>query len=811
MSLLPITDRLLLEAGGWKALKEARALHDTGRVISAEYNPPVLRGLVRDAGREYRAGMVIRSGTDIDNLCTCRESRQSGILCAHSLALGLAVIRRNTAPDRRPPRPDTTAPAAPRSPASAIPAPAAVTTIPDVFISLDGTFNQLVASLDFRYPTETPAGARNPVFEQTARDRLARWGFQPSAGKFVLKTQPRILDFLAEGWPGLERDWNGGTGEQFRHISHQLVRVEPTVDIQSWGTDWFTLSSGLRTTDGTLLDPVEADRLLRMGGAHLRLPDGRIALIRKQAALEWRDALAEADPRQISPGVFRLESVQASALAETVAALGAATGDRWARWLHEAGGLQSAALPSLGSLEKVLRPYQKEGVRWMFTLASNRLGGILADDMGLGKTLQTLATLRALGGKALVVCPSSLVRNWENEAHKFTPDLRVLVIDGGARKSLFERIAGSDLVITSYALFRRDSERYRATTFRAAVLDEANHIKNPDTQNARTASSIRADARFVLTGTPIENSVRDLWSILEFAVPGYLGSRKDFAERYEKPIREGGDAASGVHARLARRLKPLLLRRMKSEVAPDLPERIENTLLADLTPEQEAVYRTVLEQSRAKSDEATRTAGKGQARMILLAALTRLRQTCCDLRLLDPGTGPAGASGKLPLLEELLQEAIDGGHRVLVFSQFVRMLTLLRARLAERDIAYAYLDGDTKNRQDVVDRYQNTPEIPVFLISLRAGGTGLNLTAADTVIHFDPWWNPSVEAQATDRAHRIGQTNTVTSYRLITRGTVEEKILDLQNKKRAQTEAILRSGGTFDDALTMEDLRSLLE
>jgi len=447
----------------------------------------------------------------------------------------------------------------------------------------------------------------------------------------------------------------------------------------------------------------------------------------------------------------------------------------------------------------------------MFTLASNGLGGILADDMGLGKTLQSLATLRALGGKALVVCPSSLVRNWENEARKFTPDRRVLVIDGAERESLFDRIADADLVITSYALLRRDADRYRATAFRVAVLDEANHIKNPDTQNARTAASIRADARFVLTGTPIENSVRDLWSILEFAVPGYLGTRKEFSERYEKPIQAGGDAAREVHVRLGRRLKPLMLRRMKSEVAPDLPARIENTLLADLTPEQESVYRAVLEQSRAKSDEARRSAGAGQARMVLLAALTRLRQTCCDLRPLDPECTTDGVSAKLPLFEELLQEAMDGGHRVLVFSQFVRMLSLLRKRLEEREIPYTYLDGETKHRQKVVDRFQNSSDIPVFLISLRAGGTGLNLTAADTVIHFDPWWNPSVEAQATDRAHRIGQTSTVTSYRLITRGTVEEKIVELQNKKRAQTEAVLRSGGSFDEVLTIEDLESLLE
>src|SRR5439155_14369555 len=318
--------------------------------------------------------------------------------------------------------------------------------------------------------------------------------------------------------------------------------------------------------------------------------------------------------------------------------------------------------------------------------------------------------------------------------------------------------------------------------------------------------SIRSKHRLVLTGTPLENSVLDLWSIFDFLMPGYLGAAQDFRERYEIPILREKDPAT--QTRLARRLRPFLLRRLKRDVVKDLPEKLEQVSFCELTTDQQQVYGQVLEASRKEVIDAVGAQGLARSRMVILTALLRLRQVCCDLRLLKlDQINPDAASGKLDLFSELLEEVIDGGHRVLVFSQFVSMLTLIRERLEAEEIPYQYLDGSTPNRGEVVERFQTDNSIPVFLISLKAGGVGLNLTGADTVIHFDPWWNPAVEAQATDRAHRIGQTRIVTSYKLITRDTVEEKILKLQARKREMIEATLEGEEPFAEKLDWNDVQ----
>jgi len=408
-----------------------------------------------------------------------------------------------------------------------------------------------------------------------------------------------------------------------------------------------------------------------------------------------------------------------------------------------------------------------------------------------------------------VVCPTSLVYNWVAEAKKFTPDLKVLALQGPERHALFDRISAHDLIITSYALIRRDAERYRGLEFDTVILDEAQHIKNRETQNAQAVKAIAGQHRLVLTGTPLENSVLDLWSIFDFLMPGYLGSARDFRERYELPITK--EKSAPVQARLARRLRPFMLRRLKKEVAPDLPARLEQISFCELTSEQRAVYQQVIEASRKEVLEAAGAEETARSRMLVLSALLRLRQVSCDLRLLKlEGVDPATSSGKLDLFGELLEEVIDGGHRLLVFSQFVSMLSLLKDKLTQEAIEYCYLDGSTADRASVVDRFQTRSNIPVFLISLKAGGVGLNLTGADTVIHFDPWWNPAVEDQATDRAHRIGQTKVVTSYKLIARDTVEEKILTLQQRKRAVIRATIGSDEEFASTLTWDEIQELL-
>ena len=397
----------------------------------------------------------------------------------------------------------------------------------------------------------------------------------------------------------------------------------------------------------------------------------------------------------------------------------------------------------------------------------------------------------------------------EREAARFTPQLRVLAIEGPDRQRLFGApIAEADLVITSYPLLRRDADRYREVEFAAAILDEAQHIKNPESQNAQSAGTIRARHRFALTGTPVENSVRDIWSLMHFLMPGYLGSRADFRERFEKEIESqpGGPA----HRRLIKRLRPFVLRRTKREVIAELPEKIEQVAFCELNGTQRQVYTELMTATRRQVSELAGSKDQGKARILMLTALLRLRQACCDLRLLGLAEGAAAPpSAKVELLLELLSEALDGGHRVLIFSQFVSMLTILREALTAAGTEFCYLDGQTKDRAAEVDRFQ-TGQVPAFLISLKAGGVGLNLTAADTVVHFDPWWNPAVEAQATDRAHRIGQDRVVTSYKLIARDTVEEKILALQQRKRAVIDATLESEQPLMEGLGMDEIAELL-
>jgi SNF2 family DNA or RNA helicase len=435
----------------------------------------------------------------------------------------------------------------------------------------------------------------------------------------------------------------------------------------------------------------------------------------------------------------------------------------------------------------------------MYHLSELEMGGVLADDMGLGKTLQTLTFISEKGGEALVVCPSSLVANWAAECAKWVPHLKVALHVGGKRGEIPE----ADIVITSYAILRIDGEKFQNREFEIAILDEAQQIKNPEAQISKAAHRLNAKHRFALSGTPVENSLQDFWSIMEFALPGYLGPRKPFLDRFEKPLRRGEDPA--LARRLARKLKPVVLRRLKKEVAQDLPDRIEQVRYCDLAPKQQMIYRQLLQESRSQVEAAE----DGRKRMVALTALLRLRQACCDLRLL-PGlkVEDKDAGVKLDELEELLTEAIAGGHRVLVFSQFVQLLQGVVPILLGNQWDYCYLDGSTKKRGEVVERFQEG-NAPVFLISLKAGGVGLNLTAADTVIHLDPWWNPAVEAQATDRAHRIGQKNVVTSYKLITRGTVEEKILALQEEKKKMMEAVLDGSGALVPGLEEGELLDL--
>lgn len=678
--------------------------------------------------------------------------------------------------------------------------------------------------------TPTRYSTRDLVAEHAAAGELIRAGFTgpDTQGSYQLQGQGPVLNFFARVYPRLCKQWEVTLEERLERSTVQnLEWIEPKLQVSPSGEQWFDLDVAFASKAGERFSAAEIQRLVLSGQSHTRLKNGRIALVDTGAVEELQEVLLDCAPQQHAQG-YRLRNNQAGFLETSIRRQLGWDLQAPAPWRERAAkqtGEAKLEIPPLGKLDPVLRPYQKHGVAWLWFLRENQFGGILADDMGLGKTLQTLAFLWTVVDRfssrtslnaasdsrrpSLVVCPTSLVFNWESEAKKFVPELTVLALHGPQRRQLFDRIEKADLIVTSYALIRRDAEFYKNLQFDTVILDEAQHIKNRQTQNAQAVKAVKADHRVVLTGTPLENSVLDLWSIFDFLMPGYLGSANDFRERYEVPITR--EKNSEAQSRLARRVRPFLLRRMKREVAKDLPERIEQVSYCELTQDQKAAYQQILDLSRREILANAGAENLQRSRMVVLNALLRLRQICCDLRLLKlDGVDPSQTSGKLELFGELLEEAMDGGHRILVFSQFVQMLDLIRQKLAEDSVPFCYLDGSTVNRGEVVERFQTSPEIPVFLISLKAGGVGLNLTAADTVIHFDPWWNPAVEAQATDRAHRIGQTRVVTSYKLITRGTVEEKILHLQSRKRELLQTVLNDEATLAATLTWDEIQDLL-
>jgi len=467
------------------------------------------------------------------------------------------------------------------------------------------------------------------------------------------------------------------------------------------------------------------------------------------------------------------------------------------------------------SLEHVLRDYQKTGFKWLKTLASFGLGGILADDMGLGKTLQVLSFIlseKPKGlGPALVITPTSLLYNWQEEAKKFTPDLQVLVVEGTPQErhsQLADMEEQWDLVVTSYPILRRDIDKFAEFKFSYCFLDEAQHTKNPQTLNAKSVQQIQAKGYFALTGTPIENSLSELWSLFNFIMPGYLLSHQEFRKRYEIPIIKGDDTKP--LAELSRHANPFILRRLKKDVLKELPDKIETLLSAPLTEDQKKLYLAYLQEAKGKLAQEIVTVGYNKSHMEILAALTRLRQICCHPAMfLENYTGE---SGKMLLLQEILTDALQSGHRILIFSQFTTMLDIIQEYLNSEKIEHFYLSGSTKaiERVKMANAF-NDGAGKVFLISLKAGGTGLNLTGADMVIHYDPWWNPAVEDQATDRAHRIGQKNAVQVIKLITQGTVEEKINALQARKKTLIDSVIQPGETMLSKLSEQELREIFD
>lgn len=648
--------------------------------------------------------------------------------------------------------------------------------------------------------------------QQEAVQLLLDAGLTPTeSGESFEALRGDAIRFWSEGIASLPKEWELYLPQDLAGAKMRSTPLAMKARVSS-GVDWLNVNISWES-GGVSVDREEIQRCIREGKKYVKLSDNSYAALdtEKVQALIDREVelLASANKGKLPLSqAGRVQELLEHVDAKTIAA---ATKTLFQK-LASVDEIKKMKKPR--GLKATLRPYQEQGLAWLKFIHEIGSGGVLADDMGLGKTIQTIALLLTLHSsketgpiKALIVAPTSVVTNWQREIERFAPTLKVALWHGANRKDNEESLETAHIIITSYALLRRDLQLLKGIGLDYAILDEAQAIKNPASATAQAAKELDAKHRLALTGTPIENRLSEIWSIFDFVSPGLMGPLAKFEERYARPIDQGD---SKTAARLRAVIHPFILRRTKLEVAKDLPEKLEFNQIVDLAPEQRAIYLQVLREVRAQVMGEVERVGVAKSQLHILAGLTKLRQAACDPRLLGlpKALGPED-SGKLSALRELVEEVEEGGHKVLIFSQFVSMLKLMATVLDQDKIRYEYLDGSTTDRQERIDRFQEDPTIPVFLISLKAGGSGLNLTAADTVIHFDPWWNPAVEDQATDRAHRIGQKKVVSVYRLIAAGTIEEKILQLKQKKKDLVASVLEEDHGGAKQLTKTDLEDL--
>ena len=648
---------------------------------------------------------------------------------------------------------------------------------------------------------------RDPEAEGTLLVKLAEAGFR--TGNLG---EEAALDFLLEGLPQAQ-----ALGfEVFVDASAKRMtpkgKLDPQIKVGS-GLDWFDLKVSF-THEGQEVSVEAVLASWREGRKYHKLPDGQVFRLPESWLARHAGTLGELQDVRAASG-NKMSAFAAPLVADLLEEAGQSKAlGRWkeiARKVLDFEGVPEWPIPP--GVQAEPREYQKRGFHWLVWLRDLDLGGVLADDMGLGKTLQTLLLLYDTHGDpeghpSLVVAPTSVVHNWAAEAEKFVPDLRVYIHHGPNRLDKLPR-KDVDVIVTSYALLRYDDALFTKDRFRYVVLDEAQMIKNPDSQIAAICQKLQSDHRLALTGTPLENNLVELWSIYQFLMPGFFGTRQSFAGRYATAVHKQQDLEA--LSTLRERIKPFILRRRKEEVATELPPRTEQVLYCELSPQQRRLYEQV--KTTFREQVMTRiesTGGIGGATIQILEALMRLRQACCDPRLLPfEEARRSTASAKRSLLRDTLEEIVAEGHRTLIFSQWPSLLRLVEEDLRAMSLTWLYLDGHTKDRKALVDRWNRPDGPPVFLVSLKAGGVGLNLTGADHVIHLDPWWNPAVERQATDRAHRIGQTKPVVVYKLVARDTVEEKILELQARKQALFDATVDAEKMLTESLTREDLESV--
>lgn len=697
---------------------------------------------------------------------------------------------------------------------------------PRFSLALDGDAEMVRAFLSVRYGavelTLVQAGAQTHVTadgrlikrqvetERAAIEALKRAGFVRDGQGFSARGD-RAIEAWVKGIPALPHDW-----AFFGPRPNEVVRLRgltPRVVVSLSKNSWFDLDITFADRDQSV-DLAQLRNLIASGRRYVRLSDGSLGELPRAIVEQIRRILAETGAEPVASHLvlapYEVAEVEKLVEAAPKAKIGVKP-RRLIEALGDLGKIEPEPLPK--GLAATLRPYQKTGFDWLVFLHRCGMAGVLADDMGLGKTVQALAFLLWLKqseGKRchLVVAPTSVIVNWQREAARFAPDLEVLIYEGPDREALLDSFKDVDVVLTSYALLRRDADALRKKKLGYVILDEAQHVKNPASLGARSVASLQSERRLALTGTPIENRLSDIWSIFHLLMPGFLGSEATFRSRYARPIEADGNV--DVRARLRARIRPFILRRLKEEVARDLPPRTDTIIPVELTAGQQAVYKDMLRVARERVESVVATVGLERAHISILSELLRLRQICNDPRLLKmpPGTR-LPPSAKLEAFSELVHNLIDEGHRALVFSQFTEMLGYLVDWAESEGIDYEYLDGSTRNRQERIDRFNSVDGPPLFFISLKAGGTGLNLTYADYVIHYDPWWNPAVEEQAINRAHRIGQDKPVFSYRLITQGTVEQKIVAMQARKQRLAEGVIASDEEIGKKLTARDLAEL--
>jgi superfamily II DNA or RNA helicase len=689
---------------------------------------------------------------------------------------------------------------------------------------------------------------RDPDFEEQCADQLLEaglewnglWDGEGSSDSFVNDGDPEAwFDFQADTLPRLRKQgWRIEFDASFHYRLAEVEQWYGNIEARD-GNTWFHTSLGVQVAGEliNLLPPLVAllqqfpkvfqqDRLRQLDPDQqviVPLEDGRMLPVPVSRVRNILDTLFELYQADVldEQGQMRLSRIQLARLAELDG------GDASTRMRWTGASEQRALAERLRGIESIpevvppadlnarLRGYQRQGLSWLQFLREHGLAGVLADDMGLGKTVQALAhlLLEKAGGRmdrpSLVVAPTSLMVNWRREAARFAPGLRVLTLHGPQRRQYFDALADYDLVLTTYSLLTRDQDALLQHSWYLLILDEAQFIKNPRTRASRMVRQLDARYRLCLTGTPLENHLGELWSLFDFLLPGLLGDARQFRRVLQNPIEKQGDEEAS--RRLARRVRPFMLRRTKQEVLGELPPKTEIVRGVELEGAQRDLYESIRLAMHERVHRAVADQGLARSHIVVLDALLKLRQVCCDPRLLKlESAGRVKHSAKLEMLMELLPEMIEEGRRVLLFSQFTGMLKLIEDTVHAAGIDYVKLTGRTRDRATPVDRFQGGA-VPLFLISLKAGGVGLNLTAADTVIHYDPWWNPAVERQATDRAHRIGQDNPVFVYKLITMGTVEEKIQAMQARKQALADSLFDRNGGMQANWTDADLDLLFE